>query len=100
MNVSYSKLEPHPVPFESLVLNNFQRLKIKKRKSQLFFLLKIQIAHRAGYININWKKMEKDMDKVAKKVEKQVKKIKKNDKDVEKGIIALANKVKMRIISL
>ena len=44
--------------------------------------------------------MEKDMDKVAKKVEKQVKKIKKNDKDVEKGIIALANKVNMRIISL
>lgn len=40
------------------------------------------------------------MDKVAKKVEKQVKKIKKNDKDVEKGIIALANKVKMWIISL
>lgn len=40
------------------------------------------------------------MDKVAKKVEKQVKKIKKNDKDVEKGIIALANKVNMRIISL
>ena len=39
------------------------------------------------------------MDKVAKKVEKQVKKIKKNDKDVEKGIIALANKVNMRNIS-
>jgi len=42
--------------------------------------------------------MEKDMDKVAKKVEKQVKKIKKNEKDVEKGIIALANKVNIRII--
>lgn len=40
------------------------------------------------------------MDKVAKKVEKQVKKIKKNEKDVEKGVIALANKVDMRIISL
>ena len=37
--------------------------------------------------------MEKDMDKVVTKVEKQVKKIKKNEKDVEKGIIALANKV-------
>lgn len=37
--------------------------------------------------------MEKDMDKVASKVKKQVKKIKKNEKDVEKGIIALANRV-------
>jgi len=55
-------------------------------------ILVLQIAHRAGYININWKRMEKDMDKVAKKVEKQVKKIKKNEKDVEKGVIALANK--------
>ena len=44
--------------------------------------------------------MEKDMDKVAKKVEKQVKKIKRNEEDVEKGIIALANKVSMRIILL
>lgn len=42
--------------------------------------------------------MEKDMDKVAKKVEKQVKKIKKNEKDVEKGIIALANKVNMCMV--
>ena len=37
--------------------------------------------------------MEKDMDKITKKVEKQVKKIKKND-DVEKGAIALANRVR------
>lgn len=37
--------------------------------------------------------MENDMDKVASKVKKQVKKIKKNEKDVEKGIIALANRV-------
>lgn len=36
--------------------------------------------------------MEKDMNKITKKVEKQVKKIKKND-DVEKGVIALANRV-------
>ena len=36
--------------------------------------------------------MEKDMDKITKKVEKQVKKIRRND-DVEKGIIALANRV-------
>ncbi|KAJ7330651.1 FUN14 domain-containing protein 1 [Desmophyllum pertusum] len=50
------------------------------------------IAHRAGYININWKRMEKDVDTITKKVEKQVKKIKKNEKDVEKGIIALANR--------
>ena len=64
----------------------------------LIFLLKIQIAHRAGYININWKRMEKDMDKVTKNVKKQVKKIKKNERDFEKGIIALANKVKMKII--
>ena len=41
--------------------------------------------------------MEKDMDKVAKNIEKQVKKIKKNEKDVEKGIIALANKVNMGV---
>lgn len=51
-----------------------------------------QVAYRAGYININWKRMEKDMDKITKKVEKQVKKIRKND-DVEKGVIALANRV-------
>lgn len=70
MNVSYSKLEFYFVLFESLVFNNFQRLKIKKRKSQFFFFLKIQIVYRVGYININWKKMEKDMDKVVKKVEK------------------------------
>ena len=44
--------------------------------------------------------MEKDMDKVTKNVKKQVKKIKKNERDVEKGIIALANKVKMKIIWL
>lgn len=37
--------------------------------------------------------MEKDVDTITKKVEKQVKKIKKNEKDVEKGIIALANRV-------
>ncbi|KAL9965721.1 hypothetical protein ACROYT_G029563 [Oculina patagonica] len=55
-------------------------------------ILLVQIAHRAGYININWKRMEKDMDKVASKVKKSVKKIKKNEKDVEKGIIALANR--------
>ena len=38
--------------------------------------------------------MEKDMDKITKKVEKQVKKIRKND-DVEKGIVALANRVRI-----
>lgn len=54
-------------------------------------ILVLQVAYRAGYININWKRMEKDMDKITKKVEKQVKKIRKND-DVEKGVIALANR--------
>ena len=38
------------------------------------------------------------MDKITKKVEKQVKKMKKND-DVEKGIIALANRVRSTTIN-
>jgi len=54
-------------------------------------ILVLQIAYRSGYININWKRMEKDMDKITKKVGKQVKKIRKSD-NVEKGIIALANR--------
>ena len=36
--------------------------------------------------------MEKDVDKITHKVGKQVKKIRKSD-DVEKGVIALANRV-------
>ncbi|XP_068686401.1 FUN14 domain-containing protein 1-like [Montipora foliosa] len=54
-------------------------------------ILVMQIAYRAGYIKINWKRMENDMDKITKGVKKQVKKIQRND-DVEKGILALANK--------
>lgn len=54
-------------------------------------ILVLQVAHRAGYININWKRMEKDVDKITHKVGKQVKKIRKSD-DVEKGVIALANR--------
>lgn len=37
--------------------------------------------------------MEKDVDKITKKVKKQVKKIKQNEDEVEKGIIAIANRV-------
>lgn len=51
----------------------------------------MQIAYRAGYIKINWKRMENDMDKISKKVKKQVKRIEQND-DFEKGIVALANR--------
>lgn len=36
--------------------------------------------------------MEKDVDKITHKVGKQVKKIRKSD-DVEKGVVALANRV-------
>jgi len=42
--------------------------------------------------------MEKDMDKITKKVGKQVKKIRKSD-NVEKGIIALANRVRIKTMS-
>ena len=52
----------------------------------------MQIAYRAGYIKVNWRRMENDMNKITKGVKKQVKKIQRND-EVEKGILALANKV-------
>ncbi|PFX26816.1 FUN14 domain-containing protein 1-like [Stylophora pistillata] len=55
-------------------------------------ILLIQVAHRAGYININWKRMEKDVDKITTKVKKEVKKIKKNEEEIERGIVALANR--------
>ena len=58
-----------------------------------FFLLLSQVAHRAGYININWKRMEKDVDKITTKVKKEVKKMKQNEEEIEKGVIALANRV-------
>lgn len=54
-------------------------------------ILVMQIAYRAGYIKINWKRMENDMDKISKKVKKQVKRIEQNN-DLEKGIVALANR--------
>lgn len=41
--------------------------------------------------------MENDMDKISKKVQKQVKRIEQND-DFEKGIVALANRVKFNFI--
>lgn len=68
---------------------------IKEHKRQSFHFL--QIAYRAGYINVNWKRVENDMDKISKKVKKQVKRIEQND-DFEKGIVALANKVKFNFI--
>ena len=37
--------------------------------------------------------MENDMDKITRKVKKQVKRIKQND-DAQKGMLALANRVK------
>ncbi|XP_068733869.1 FUN14 domain-containing protein 1-like [Montipora capricornis] len=54
-------------------------------------ILVMQIAYRAGYIKVNWRRMENDMNKITKGVKKQVKKIQRND-EVEKGILALANK--------
>ena len=68
---------------------------IRQHKRQSFQF--VQIAYRAGYIKINWKRMENDMDKISKKVKKQVKRIEQND-DFEKGIVALANRVKFNFI--
>lgn len=37
--------------------------------------------------------MEKDVDKITTKVKKEVKKMKQNEEEIEKGVIALANRV-------
>ena len=37
--------------------------------------------------------MEKDVDKITTKVEKEVRKMKQNEEEIEKGVIALANRV-------
>ena len=37
--------------------------------------------------------MEKDVDKITTKVKKEVKKMNQNEEEIEKGVIALANRV-------
>ena len=37
--------------------------------------------------------MEKDVDKITTKVKKEVKNMKQNEEEIEKGVIALANRV-------
>ena len=62
------------------------------------FTVVLKIAHRTGYIKINWKRMEKDMDKMTRKVEKQVEKMKKHEVD-KRGIVAFANRVRTEALS-
>ena len=42
--------------------------------------------------------MEKDVDKITTKVKKEVKKMKQNEEEIEKGVIALANRVWKKFI--
>ena len=53
-----------------------------------------QVAHRAGYIKINWGKVEKKMDKISKKVEKEVGKIASGDMEKSQKLMTWAEGVR------
>ncbi|EDO32705.1 predicted protein [Nematostella vectensis] len=56
-------------------------------------ILILQIAHKTGYININWKKVEKDYNKVSRHVEREVYKVAQGNSSTEQRIVGTGRQI-------